>query len=1574
VTSRATEIQTLIAEIDNLLANKGKRLSRVLSPQQGQEPKLVLERIRSFLVNLVENEPQSGSAAQLTPLLARYIGSGDESLPSTEAASSGYFMAEDDSFGGIAPQTSLSQNPSSQLNNPAHEISTLMEPIKVELRSLLEERKNLVEEIRQLEQQRLHNYSLVQQMATQEQAIAEFLQVLANRVGENPPQAANLVSVLKSSHVPSLSPASPESEQQVERLSQLAGELDQKLIALDGTVNIVFEALQRNVHTYHDSLSEAMERMRDRGSQGEQLLKDFIDNLIQQLQSLPAIDNYSVGSKNVPEFSGTAKHPSSRQANISQSTPLVEKVIKKSVGKSGDISTTELPDIDPGLLEDSNVTPDLDALLLELSQDTTTSQQSLASFAPTQANQKSELISKQELNQPSQNQTPSEFATLTGQKLTPPSVSPQNRADEVDRLYASLFIQDGETNPNPLIVAKQLNRNPIGVSQDLSTPTITDLAITDDLNASTSQFSPTPSQEQINQEQINQEQINQEQINQEQAEATFEQTNEQINLDASFAPSFEMSEQVDSNRVDNITDTENPANPAISLINNETNTNDENIILEVATQDSVNEASNGQEIVFETTLQDTSISSDNEAATSVNVESIIVENLENSENAENVENSDITTGFISDPWFDASDAGLLNLQEFEPQNLDNTVSRQTNDAWQAFVSSEPTTNTTLNLEEVTASDTITVLTDLMFVDDENTVESLDISDIRETEVKPIEAAIKIELENPTSSENVTTNYITASPQEVLLSKATAEIDAAMPNIFLDEEQLQQLDRDLENFDSEQNIFASASPNPVAEAQLDIFSDESPTNPDIEDAEINIPNLNISVSDEAIVENLDLDVSSSEAPVIQAETEIKPEIKPEIETEVNQNIEIAANGSANNLVDSENNLSPNNLSTTNLIHISGLIGNTDLPINTQDSAWYLGIDLGTTGISAALLNCSKTEVYPLYWSVETENNTNGVKRSFRLPAEVYLPATAGKPIGSNQEETSSPTPQHLFSAELKPYLQVALAYRSDYQARSTPISEDTTGIETPQPPLKWEPVLQLNEVATVPLVWMVRSLSKLLLTLKSDRNSTTLGLTATAMGLNPENFASAIDNLAGVICSIPSNWSEQYRFNIREALLIGKIISHPQQVFFVEEAIATLLSELDGCNGEEVKLKSRTGSAKAKSSDHPLIGNTLIMNIGASSTEMALVDIPDHLIELTHNDFMLHSFAYGGKSIEQDIICQLLLPPKWRQSSSIKQEEKETGSSNPWNWQPSIQGLENTRLSSLQWEELTLPRPGEPDTSERIRLQQRLESSLLGQALLDAATAMKLILQHQESFSLQLADQSWTLQRRDLESQIFVPFVRRLNRELNRLLVARGIPTEAINQAILSGGVASLAAVSRWLRQKLPNARIIQDLYLGENGAPTCSRVAYGLCLLPLHPQVLEIPRQQYTDYFLFTELLKLLPEHALSFGEVVQLFEERGINTRSCQQRLLAFLEGELPAGLIPNSIDSLWLVQSSVENPDYKAIASTPLFEKQGSLSYTPNTQQIQQLLRYLDAVKGSTQQSLEEPYTVNFAVGVRE
>ncbi|MEO0933649.1 MAG: hypothetical protein AAFY21_07790, partial [Cyanobacteria bacterium J06641_2] len=612
--------------------------------------------------------------------------------------------------------------------------------------------------------------------------------------------------------------------------------------------------------------------------------------------------------------------------------------------------------------------------------------------------------------------------------------------------------------------------------------------------------------------------------------------------------------------------------------------------------------------------------------------------------------------------------------------------------------------------------------------------------------------------------------------------------------------------------------------------------------------------------------------------------------------------------------------------------TGSVTSTEIPpINPEDTVWYLGLDIGTTGISAALLNRSTTQIHPIYWSQESQPTVQN--RSFRLPAEVYLPKTS-----LNSDKGENPE-QNIYSTYLKPYLPISLAYKSISETASSEIRQ------------KWEPILQLNEFSAVPLVWIIRSLSKLLLTLKSDSNSTTLGLTATAIGIPKEQFSSIINNISGIICTCPSNWSEQYRFNIRESLIISQLVEHPQQVFFVEEAIASLLGELEGANGEIVKLVHDENSAPVVTSDSQLLGNTLVINIGASATEMALVDLPEDKQDLSHSEFMLHGFTCGGKAMEQDIITQLLLPSKWRKPRN-KQSNDTDSDNNPLHWKPNIPGLEQIRFSSLGLEQLELPRAGEPDINQRILLQQRLESSPLGKALLDAAIALKLILQHQESFIIELADQRWELQRRDLESQVFVPFVRRINRELNKLLVARGIPTEAINQIILCGGVSSISAISRWLQQKLPSAKIVQEKYLSENGTPATSRVATGLCTLALHPLVLEIPRQQYTDYFLFTELLRLIPEKAVTFGEIVQLFESRGINTRTCQQRLLAFLEGEIPPGLIPTNQDMQWLNNSSVQNSNYKLITASPLFDKQGSLSYRPNLQQLQHLRNYLDAI----------------------
>ncbi len=1267
MTSRAEEIQKLIADIDDLFAKSGKRLPRVLSGQAAQEPKQVLERIRDFLIKLRESELENKLAEQpqLSPIRTKFA---------------------DQANSESSPQPDQNQQQSVQIPQEQKiDFSALLQPLQNELQALLQERATLVQEIRQLEQRRLHNYSLTQQMANQEQMISEFLQVLMNRIVPLTSQITDK-ALLTSQHLDTnystqLESAStpPFLESTQVELTRFAAELDRRLLSLDGTVNIVFEALQRNIHTYHESLSQALARMHSQGVQTEHLMSSFLNNLTSHLQQS------SLRGENETSSSST--------------------IIQKNTA----------------------ATTNLDTVFLQLGVD---EPKSLATANP-----------------------PTTAASQPNTQLI----------DEVDQLYASLFGTENLTEE----------------SQKINTNREAD--ITDKLSVTASPMSnivqPPESATKLQQEVVRD-------------EATPEIIHRETNV-----------------RDDAAAKTTSPAESATN---------------EVQQLDS------------------------------------------------------------QDPWLQELNADLVDASNPTSATLDisQTLTFDNN----TDISLPQAEDITLMpVEEPPMADTIAVLGELL-IDVAPDTSEISSSEVVQKDEEP---------QRP--------NYISASPQENLLSQAEAIADSVF-DISLDEDQLEQLNQDLADFDRQLN------------------SDSQP--------QVNLENQfiaeNTLTAAESVVEVLEILPASGE------------------KTEPT----IASSGRANQ---------PESR-------------------NLDGSVWYLGIDLGTTGISAALLNRSTNVVYPLYWSAQNQPAATSLKPSFRLPAEVYLPAASvsGSEMSTEALHTYAPVAvasdyvsslatsnsterepkaetNNLYSAQLKPYLQIAIPYKNEQD--------------------KWEPVLQLNEFSAGPLIWVVRSLSKLLLTLKSVSTSTTPGLTAAAVGIDEQSFRTIINNIAGAICTCPSNSSEQYRFNVREALLTSKIVQHPQQVFFVEEAIASLLSELDGANGETVQFSVPEGSPPPIQSDRRPIGSTLTINIGATSTEMALVDLPENLQELTHSNFMLHGFAYAGKGIEQDIICQLLFPQKWRQRRQHTEGDSKTTSSNSWHWQPAIPGLDQMHLSSLGIDELELPRPGEPDITTRIRLQQRLESSLLGQGVLDAGLALKLILQHQESFTLELADQRWVLQRRDLEAQVFVPFVRRLNRELNRLLVAKGIPTEAINQAILTGGVATCGAVRSWLRQKLPNAKIIQDLS-SSDGAPTCSRVAYGLAMLPLHPQVVEVAKLQYTDYFLFSELLRLMPERSLSFNEVIQLFENQGINTRTCQQRLLAFLSGELPPGLIPSAQDSNWLTQTSKENPDYKAIAAAPLFDKQGSLTYRPNSQSIKTLRRYLDAIKASTQQSFDEPYTVNFVL----
>ena len=185
------------------------------------------------------------------------------------------------------------------------------------------------------------------------------------------------------------------------------------------------------------------------------------------------------------------------------------------------------------------------------------------------------------------------------------------------------------------------------------------------------------------------------------------------------------------------------------------------------------------------------------------------------------------------------------------------------------------------------------------------------------------------------------------------------------------------------------------------------------------------------------------------------------------------------------------------------------------------------------------------------------------------------------------------------------------------------------------------------------------------------------------------------------------------FNLREAVLGASLVASGSHIFVVEDAIATLLAAVTPVkNGMEVE-SSAVDSAKGSEEAAPLSvnassfsGGTLILNAGAATVEFALVELPSNLQDLTRADFTCHSFDAAGDAFDQDIICQLLA-------------KNET-------WGMSID----------------LPRPGHPDLASRYQLQQRLQGSAFGLQLLEAARQIKVILQHQKSFTLDIGQQHW----------------------------------------------------------------------------------------------------------------------------------------------------------------------------------------------------------------------------------------
>ena len=574
--------------------------------------------------------------------------------------------------------------------------------------------------------------------------------------------------------------------------------------------------------------------------------------------------------------------------------------------------------------------------------------------------------------------------------------------------------------------------------------------------------------------------------------------------------------------------------------------------------------------------------------------------------------------------------------------------------------------------------------------------------------------------------------------------------------------------------------------------------------------------------------------------------------------------------------------------------------------TLDDQWYLALDIGS-GLSACLVNRNCQKVYPIYWETQAidRENPGSDLITFRVPCEV------------DWQERVDGFRRKL--KNIKSYLNLAIPYIRIAQDNASEVS---------QVPI---PLIQLSNKQTVFLGKFQRALQLLLSTLTPEPQKQFKGLILSklyrcqAEELDLKTLYWILERLTGVIVGFSSQATEAYRFNVEKAILDANLVKGSEQIFWLEDPIAIFLGQY-----YSGKITLSGGSA-------------FILDAGSTTTEMAIVELPDQIENLDYTNFICHSWAYGAEALDLDIVCQLLL-----------------------------NSLTGKQLQSQVFldQDLILPQPGFPDLQNRYRLRQQLQSQPVGIALLEAATSLKLILSQQRQYTLEIEEYYWELNSTDLERLVLVPFINQLNAELNTVIVQAGISSIGINQTICVGENGNWISLNRWLRQKFPNAILLKKPHQEPeivNQQFDQIQVAIGLANLPLYPQVLDRSRHQYRDYFLLKELLKAFEGRSLSLNDIMQVLESRGINTRSCQSRIVGILDGQLPLGLVPQEPEIVLIHPASQRTPDYQCLSPGKLFTQDENNLYRLNAEQASEVRQYLKQLFSDFPQYLEEPAIVS-------
>ncbi|MEA5420066.1 hypothetical protein VB712_12620 [Spirulina sp. CCNP1310] len=266
-----------------------------------------------------------------------------------------------------------------------------------------------------------------------------------------------------------------------------------------------------------------------------------------------------------------------------------------------------------------------------------------------------------------------------------------------------------------------------------------------------------------------------------------------------------------------------------------------------------------------------------------------------------------------------------------------------------------------------------------------------------------------------------------------------------------------------------------------------------------------------------------------------------------------------------------------------------------------ASWYLGLELGSQGLAAALWQWGTVHPHRFRWhqdggELESSGGDGNAIRD-RIPMVIQFTGHSDQRGNSRQPthrlqitvgdaaRQDTPSPNCLRVEQFHTYLHRAIPCYSRQQKQ-------------------WLPQISGPGGKPIPLHWFQRGLQLLLGQLLRQPGPMVVG------DLTPQTLATALQNLAGVILPHPTPWEEAYRFNLREAVLGAKLVANPEQIFLIPNPTALALA-------------------------HPPTQPTLYLVSNEASTDLAIA-LPDG--QIFHQ-----SHPYGRAAFHADIFYQLLYP-------------------------------------------------------------------------------------------------------------------------------------------------------------------------------------------------------------------------------------------------------------------------------------------------------------------------------------------